>query len=383
MVLLAFLIPLCLICVGVFFFKKKFRLEELAILALISIVTVVASYFIMKTSSLHDTEYNGYFITEARYYEPYSTWIDQTCSRTVTHGKTTTTEYYDCSYCKNVSDKYELIDAGNNTYSVSKETYEAYVRMWKQQPPQFLELNRDIDTNFSCGKDGDAYFVNWDKSIENSVTSTKSVSYKNILKSNKSAFNYKAISKEFAKTNKLYEYPEIDYYRQQNILGLDSTSLSVKQKQYISKHVEYLNGLIGPTRFARVYYTLFIDQPIETAFLQESYWEGGNRNEINICIGIDKSGNIKWSYPFSWTKNKRVIVDVREDMTKIKNINEINKINSSVYTALKTNYKYRDFNDFNYLSWEPSKWQIFWIYFIIAVVSTISFIIMVKNNWDN
>jgi hypothetical protein len=348
-----------------------------------SIASITIVYFVSKQVSLSDVEYNGYFITEARYYEPYETYVRKTCSRTTTTGKVTRTTYYDCSYCDDISAKYVVVDSGGNKFSITKFEYDVFTKIWNLHTPAFVDLHRDIDYSGSCGKDGDMYKVNWDGSVAKNMTSTVAVSYKNILQTNKSAFNYKSISAEDAQKLKLYDYPSIDNYKQQTILGLDSTKLNTKQKTYISRRVDYLNGTIGKSRFARVYYLLYVDMPKTTAMLQESYWQGGNRNEVNVCMGVDKQGNINWVSAFSWTKNKRVVVDIREDVSTFKNIQNINAINGSVSNAIKSNYKWRDFNDFNYLTFEMSTSQLIWLYVINLLLTLIVFIITIKNNVTN
>lgn len=121
-----------------------------------------------------------------------------------------------------------MIDTGGNSFYVSQEEYNAYVNLWKHKKPEFVELNRDMEYYGGCGKDGDMYRVNWNGRIENSVESTISVSYDNILQTNHSAFDYPHISDEQAKKLGLFSYPEINNYYQLNVLGLDNINFLIK-----------------------------------------------------------------------------------------------------------------------------------------------------------
>ena len=53
---------------------------------------------------MNDTEYLGYYITKASYYEPWNEYIHRTCTREVYDGRDSDgnpkyrTEHYDCSY---------------------------------------------------------------------------------------------------------------------------------------------------------------------------------------------------------------------------------------------------------------------------------------------
>ena len=248
----AMLIPIIVGIVGYYFFNYKLTIIELLLGILGGILAIVISYFVIKSISLSDIEYNSYMIKEARYYEPWETYVHRTCTRSVSCGKNChTTISYDCSYCDYNSEKYTVVDTGGNEYEISQETYYAYVRMWNYMPQQFVELNRHINYYGSCGKDGDMYRVIWDKTIQNSVSSTKEITFQNILKSNHSAFDYPEITKKQAKKLCLYEYPKIDNYYQRSILGIDSVKFN--NNKYLLKNVNYLNGMLGEKYKVKVF----------------------------------------------------------------------------------------------------------------------------------
>lgn len=370
------LIPIISSALCAFIYRKNLELWKLFVPAAISTVVILISFYSLKSISLHDVEYNGYVITEARYYEYYSTWVEQTCTRQVpcgencttdSQGRTTCTtvyctEYYDCSYCDTNSPHWEMLDSSGNEISITEGKYNSLIKQWSATP-EFVELNRDIDTNGSCGVDGDMYSIQWDEKIESSECSVYERSFTNILKCNHSAFNYPEITKEQAKKEKLHDYPPIKEYRKQNpLLGLKDDKLRI--------YLEYLNGELGASKKVKVFTLFFKDKEIKQSFLQEAYWDGGNQNEIIVCIGIDKYGNYKWVRPFSWCDNKLVLVDIREDLMGIGKIDAPNMYN--VYkNAINKSWKYKKFEDFNYLSFEPTKNQLTFIGVLVVLVSII------------
>lgn len=338
----------------------------------------------MKSYTLSDVEYNGFLVTEARYYEPYTTWVKKTCSYTTCSGsgktRTCTTHYYDCSYCDENAAEYVMYDTNGNSVNISKEKYLSLIKQWKATP-EFVELNRDIDYHGSCGKDGDAYVIRWDNRRISSETTTYTKSFTNILKSNHSAFNYPVIEPEQAKKAGLFEYPDIyQNEHQPSVLGLDKVPF--KDKIRFKKYLDYLNGAYGKRYKVRIFTLFFKEKDINTAFLQEAYWDGGNQNEIVVCVGLDAKNNISWVKPFSWCDNKRVVIDIREDLM------EHGKIDSEIFyktyfETMRKFWKYKSFKDFNYLSFEPTTGQMVFVYVMTIIVSLFIMRWCVTNEEDN
>ena len=111
MIWYALVVPIIVVLIAWALFKNRIVWWEILLPVAISFVAILISYYSMKTVSLRDVEYNGYLVTEARYYEPYETWVKRTCSEQYACGTYTTgsgntktthtqycTRYYDCSY---------------------------------------------------------------------------------------------------------------------------------------------------------------------------------------------------------------------------------------------------------------------------------------------
>jgi len=235
-------------------------------------------------------------------------------------------------------------------------------------------MHRSINHHGSCGQDGDAYRVKWNGEILTSETTTQEKSFQNILKCNHSAFNYPVITEDEAKKAKLYDYPEIGKYSsQKTVIGAP--------RDFKTVNIEYLNGYMGARNKVRIYTLFFLDKQIDQSFLQEAYWDGGNQNEIVVCIGINKTGDIKWVRPFSWCDNKMVTIKIRDDIFAAKKID-----NEVIYNSYKENiekyWHYKSFKDFNYLSFEPTKGQIIFVYLLTVVIALLTFIWTIKNETE-
>jgi hypothetical protein len=191
------------------------------------------------------------------------------------------------------------------------------------------------------------------------------------------------VSEKDVKKYGLYEYPKLNGYHQQTILGIDSVNfLTQAQKNGANKLFEYFNGNYGSTRKIRLYVLLFFDKPIDAAIKQKNYWIGGNKNEIVVCVGLDKNnGKLDWVYPFTWTENKRIAIDIRNDLMDMDTMN-FTKFYHIVDNSTKS-FTYRDFNQYNYLSVDPPTWEV-WFVYIITMLITIGFLIYgYSNEFEN
>lgn len=393
MIWYALIIPILVALLGWVLFRNKIVWWEVLLPLGISLLAIVISYYSMKSATLSDVEYNGYLITEAKYYEPYETWVKKTCSEQYACGTYTTgsgknrtthtkycTRYYDCSYCDDYSAKYTMIDTKGNEISISKEKYEYLIKEWNATP-QFVELNRDINYHFGCGKDGNMYSVKWDNNPLTSETTTYEVGFTNILKCNHSAFNYPVIEEEAARQAGLYDYPKLIWDKYQpSILGLDS--INYNDKYGLIKRLDYLNGAFGSQYKVKVFTLFFRNKDIQTSFLQEAYWDGGNQNEIVVCIGVDDGGNFTWVRPFSWCDNKLVLVDIREDLMEGNNKTP-EFIYQTYVNTIQKNWHYKSFKDFNYLSFEPTTGQLIFVYILTLLISVGCVWWAIKNEFEH
>lgn len=391
MELYALIIPVLAAIIVFMLFKKKVVWWELSLPIVVCTLAILITRYTAEKIMVSDTDYRGGMVVEARYYEPWTTWVDKTCSYTTTSGsgknQTTTTHYYDCSYCDEHSARYEVLDNQGNTWTVDKSKYEELKSRW-QSAPKFVELNRRIEHHGSlfgggCGIDGDMYRVNWNGEVKTSEASSWKHSYENKIKAARSAFNYLEVTKKEAREKGLYDYPPIyDQYKQEAILGADSIYKGATLDSI--KHLyRYANGAYGPSKRVKIFVLLFYNKPIDIAFLQEAYWIGGNHNEFIVCIGLDKSTKkIDWVKPFTWADNKRVSVETREEVANLQYF-EPTKVYGAIVRSVNTYFSPKSFKDFHYLSVELPTWAIVLIWVLTLGITIWINYWSIKNDISN
>jgi len=385
----ALFIPLVLTIIAYKIWPHQITIGEVALPTILSFLGIWASAYTMEETSIQDVEYNGHIIVSARYYEYWETWVEKTCSYTTCNGRDKngnctgyTTHYYDCSYCDENSAYWEAYTADGLSFRIDQNYYNKLKQQWSATPV-FIELNRSINSHNGlfkggCGQDGNAYEIRWDSKVETSEGAVTEHPFINMIKVNHSAFSFKSIDKEVADSLGLYSYPKnYSFYKQRCLLSHNMLFTELEHRK-----LEYLNAVLGPKNKVKIFTLIFKNKPIDVAFKQEQYWEGGNQNELVVCIGVDDAKNIQWVKPFSWCDNKRILVDTREDIAESKVLN-VDTLFNIYNTNVPKFFHYKSFKDFNYLTFEPTNGQLLFIYILTLILTIGSIWFVVINEISN
>lgn len=112
--------------------------------------------------------------------------------------------------------------------------------------------------------------------------------------------------------------------------------------------------------------------------------ENGNQNELVICVGLDKNDNnvIKpqWVKSFSWTDNKKTLIDIRENIMESDTLCFKKYHNIISDAIINDKYHYKDLDkDFEYLDADLNDGAIILIYVLVTIIN-IGFVAFVFNN---
>lgn len=362
-------LPVLLGLVSFVFFREKVTNKELLGLFGVSIVSFLIMNIAMKSYNVDDTRYVSDLVNKTTYYEPWNEYIHRTCSRThcTGAGKTRScyTTYYDCSYVKNHSEYWTKSTNTNRELEISESEYSKIVKLWGGKR-YFVDMNRNYHT-----KDGDAYSSDWDKKITTVEIATFTQQYENRTLTANTLFNHEPYSKEQAVMKGLYEYPDLGSNHQLTILG--HPALPSETKRYY----DYLNTFSD--RY-RVYVLYFKNKPVNTAFEQKKHWQGGNDNELVICVGLDAKNTVKWVEPFSWSKSPIVEAKIRTYFSHDLGF-DLAKLYPQLSQWMRKDWKKRDFHDFDYIEVELTRNQVLWIWILLSVINIGFTIFIIKNEF--
>lgn len=312
----------------------------------------------------------GGWATAAVEYEEWDEWITSTCTREIPDGvdingkPKTKTEEYDCSYREYHPPYWEVHTSNSDIISISKEEF--YNLTHKFGNITKIDMHRDYYTI-----DGDknvTYWNNLDKTLQPVFTTN---TYRNKVKASHSAFEYITIRNH----KHLYDYPRLhNYLYDPAILGSD------KQLLEADKLLQFYNAKYGRSKQVRIWILLFRNTPRTTGYEQESYWKGGEKNEIVVCIGINPNG--QWCHVFCWSPDGNSTNDIMK--IKIRDYVENNdwdliKTTNYITTEVTNKFVRKPFIEFEYLTIYVPTW-VFILIYIIATISSIINIIIITNN---
>jgi len=371
------ILPLIAVFILWRWFPKQTALWEYFFPFAVCLVVIFGFKSCASNSMRNDVEYKGSLVKEARYYEEWDEWISKMCSKTVGSGKTAHTVYYDCSYRQNHPEHWEIETTQGTTLSCSKQLYSTLVSLFNNQ--HFVDMDRDYYL-----QDGNMYLTRWDGVNERSYPLAFSESYTNYIKpADQSILHFERVGDNEIKRYHLFDYPEIQKnWQQPTILGAPKNN---PYFNYSDWQLRRLNGRIGPSKQCRMFILYFANVPPEAALYQQSYWQGGNKNELVVCIGVDSNNynKVKWADVFSWSKSERLKIDLRNYL--LDNGKDcLNLYDFISYSDKQINrqFKRREFVEFSYLEVEPTTGFVVLAFFLSLVVSIVTVLWVVNNNID-
>ena len=365
MELLVFLISFFVSAVLLLFFRKQTTWWEHAILIIPSLLVGAAMIWAFERVESSDTEYLGSYVTKIRYYEPWNEQEEHTETYTDDKGESHTRTYYTTV---NHSERWSYYDHSGKERNCTSQEFSA-MKDRLQAQSVFVDMHRHYYT-----RDGDAYEYRWNGQPATLYSVTREHEYENKVKASRSVFKFEYISEKEARRLGLHEYPQIRFCDQSPIIG---AKFSARQERAI----RVLNARYGPKKEFRLYLLFYRNKPLSIADRQRSYWQGGNKNELVVCVGLDSRNRVVWSDAFSWCDSPVLAVKSRDWFTSHRL--DLCAFASYIEPIVQKEWKRKEFSDFKYLSVELSNKE-YWAIIIIMLLLNIGLSVwVVRNNYKN
>lgn len=360
---LLIIIPILAIALMMIFFdKKKIAWWEYAVLLGASILVIFLCKIAIETSQFSDTEYWSELAYEVEYEGAYDEYIHETCTREYSCGTNDDgstkycTETYDCSYVEDYGPAWRIKSKEGGSIRISESEYNRIKRKWGNEKKTG---SHSESYSYDDGIYG-SFWLNRRELIECMVTMH---TYENRVQAAHTVFDFQEVTEEDVKNYGLFEYPKIyDNYKQKHILGITGD----KTREVAEKNMQILNAQLGPRKQLKAFILLFKNKSKTAGELQEAYWSGGNKNEFVVAIGVDDNDNIQWVHPFSWAEKSIVKVNAREFLLEQEKLN-LEELSNFLYDDLESNFVRKQFEEFNYLTVEPSTTSM-WVSAIILII---------------
>lgn len=354
------LIPIIVSIVLLTVFKHKIVWWEIIAPFIISAFVIVAVKSAAEYSLTTDTEWFGTYAANAKYYEDWDEKVscrhsyNCNCSTDSEGNESCSTCYmhfYDVDYH---APYWTIETVSNEKIYIAKTQYENLVNQFGNS--SFIELNRNYHSD-----DGDMYVTKYDGHEFKMEPVFIERTYVNKVQNSTSVFNFSAIDKNLIK---VVDYSGIyNNYKQNHILG--DAVLPANVKDLAENMLAIINAKLGVSKQAKIIFVLYKNKPLQVAIDQESYWKGGNKNELIVSIGVDNDNKVQWSYVFSWTDVNILKVEVRDRILdqKDKSFDVIQAIDDT-HGLVEKKWKRKHFRDFDYLTVEPPLWGYVTAFFV-------------------
>ena len=379
MELVVYILPFFLALILLLLFKKNMVWWEYLVLIGSSLLLSMLLATFMRHDNCLDTEYLGGYITKITHYDDWDEWIHRTCTRQVPCGTDSKgnmryrTETYDCSYRDYHPERWCYTDdVGNEHYFFDKTEFDVAMKELGYPNMVFRDMHRHYYT-----KDGDAQDYFWNGTALDMRSLAWKEQYINKVIGSSSVMKFDKIEPEQAKEMGLYDYPAVNSYDQNTIVGCYSPS-----KREL-KQIKYVNSIYGRKKQFRVFILVWDnDKTISISEEQRSYWQGGNKNEFVVCLGYDNAkDSVTWCNAFSWCDDPKLEVATKRYFL------DNPRMDLSGYAIWLENHidlwQRKEFKDFDYLSIPLTSGQQMALLFITLFFNVLVAILLIGNEHRN
>lgn len=365
MLWLTALLPFAIVAYLYFYHRDSMVWWEYIIPFLVPAILVPAGVAIAAELQARDIEYWGGFVTQTVYYNDWDERVS--CRHEIRDDEGDVVGHmhsYDVDYHP---DCWVVYGSNGEQFNVSKETYDRLKMMFGNE--SFKELNRNYHSN-----DGDSMVSNYPNDPSRCEPLVTKHVYENKTQSSDTVYKFPEVDEETRAQYQLYDYPDVyEQWKTTPVLARRSIPDTIQVE------FDRLNGLLGREKEVRVWVMLFEDQPPAAAIAQQNYWKGGNKNELNVCIGVDKEGNIDWARVFSWTEKNRIKVETRDYLLEQDKL-DLGAFCKWLYPEIQAQWERKQFAEFSYLKVKLPLSAFVTIWILTIVVSACVVVYVIGND---
>lgn len=331
--------------------------------ALICALICGAACGISISSQTTDIEYLTGWIKIAEYHEP---WTEEWVEIVIDYDeKGNITGSHPVVHTDHHPEYWIMFDTIGDSEYINRSQYQWFCRRFGNETKHTVFHINQVSVG-----DGNKYQTVFPGGHEKLVPRTITHRYENRIQASRSVFRFPEVEPEG-----LFDYPQIgDSLSVPSILG---SNYQVACDNELCKR----NAELGARKQVRVWLLIFDNQPIQRAIDQQSFWQGGNKNEFVVCIGR-KGDKVAWAFVFSWCENERLKADVK---SYVQQQQELDLMSVVKYTTDEVEKRFirKQFKDFNYLDVQPSTTAIIVALVLTTLTSVGVGVLLVKNDFAN
>ncbi len=292
---------------------------------------------LLKRGLCATKEYLGGWITAVRHYDEWDEWIHHvvTETRRDAQGKTYTVQV-DRSYRKYHPEYWVYLDTFRREVTISRSYYNQLSLQFGTEQ-RFIPMHRHY-----YRINGDAQQYNYAGEESKCRILTVEGSYQNPLRCTNNIYKFEKFTPSEVMKLGLYDYPLLRDEDQSPLLG------ATEEEATDERRLRFLNAVLGHKYEFRNYLLFFHGKSAEIAELQKAYWQGGNKNEFVVCLGMSDHLKVEWCRAFSWMDSPELEVRLRQWFTENDQFN-MQEYSQWLLTNVPLYWKRKHFSDFNYI----------------------------------
>lgn len=316
-------------------------------------------------------EYLGSYVVSIHYEEPWTELKEVTETKTDRNGRSYTVTRIKEEYHK---EKYFFINSRGSNIQCDCRFYNYVSGIWRLPPQCVSWSGRNIKGGKRYGTEN--YFSELDAQEQSTpkywVPITETSTYTNKVCSSNSIFKFEKIDPKQAAEMGLYDYPAISDFDAPCILSRD-----IQVGEEVRSLFNKFNAYYAPQWQMRLYILLFdAHKGISISEKQRAYWQGGNKNEFIICLGMTDDNTIGWARAFSWADQQDYEVKISQWLMHNPTL-DWQKLYGYLQIAL-CGWKRKEFKDFDYINITLPLWQIVTILILTAAENAFAIYLAIK-----
>lgn len=323
------------------YLSKNFNILEVFIqLAICLIVyTISLNITISNLTGLKDTEILSGYITSAEYQEPWTERVRHVYYTYSKVGKTTisTPHYYYTNDYR--GPKWYKESSFGDTVGISQLEYDMYVKSFNNC--KVTSTSHINQVSVGDGKTWSTYFndLNVSKIPNNIFPYYRYHNYENLIKASNSLLKVK---------KQLKNYPTQTYpIAERNVLS-DTKIVSAAAISRYNDLLSKFNAKYGSIKEMRavIYFT---DKPQDFIYSVKAAWTMGKKNDIDMIIGLDSSGNVVWSEVITYTKKEIFKTKLKSFILYDFKLKDVDSNINTITDIIIDKYKRTSMEEYKYL----------------------------------
>lgn len=320
-----------------YFLRYTFSWKELGVSVVVVTILVTATIQLGKFGMTRDTEvWNGWVAEKVRDHGTYEQSYSCNCT-TDKKGNRSCSTCYETHY---TVDWFANTTVGKITFKSLDSTFRSVYN--KPDPLRYTQCKVGEPAAIEHG------YTNYVQAVPNSL-----------FHDNSKAFDY---------ADKIPNYPRVyDHYRFNRVINVDS-AIPTAQVNELDRNLDNVLKLLGASKQANIIVILTeIDDPTYR-YTVENHWQGGEKNDIVIFIGLDGT-KITWVDIMTWalnSGNEMFHVKMRDGILAMEEFN-VSKLTPFITKTITETYDRPEMAEYEYLADEidPPTWVI-WLALFFA-----------------